>query len=100
MTLAARPVAQDPSGARFRAALPYLLLFGAMLNLTLVVAGLKELVAGELGGTLTDAALFFTVEMVAYLLFGPLWGLWSDRLGARRRFVVAGFAVPAGTLPA
>ena len=37
-----------------------------MLNLTLVV--------DELGGTVADAALFFTVEMVAYLLFAPLWG--------------------------
>ncbi len=64
-----------------------------MLNLTLVVAGLKELVVGDLGGTLTDAALFFTVEMVAYLVFGPIWGLWSDTTGARRRFVVVGFAI-------
>jgi MFS family permease len=64
-----------------------------MLNLTLVVAGLEELVVGELGGTLADAALFFTVEMAAYLLSGPLWGLWSDRSGRRRRFVAAGFAL-------
>ncbi len=63
-----------------------------MLNLTLVVAGLKELVVEELGGTIADAALFFTVEMVAYLAFGPLWGFLSDRSGARRPFVVGGFA--------
>jgi MFS family permease len=63
-----------------------------MLNLTLVVAGLKELVVERLGGTVTQAALFFTVEMTAYLVFGPLWGLLSDRAGRRRPFVVAGFA--------
>jgi MFS family permease len=73
-------------------ALACALLFGAMLNLTLIVAGLKELVVGRLGGTLTDAALFFTVEMTAYLVFGPLWGLLSDRVGRRRPFVVCGFA--------
>jgi len=72
------------------------LLFGAMLNLTLVVAGLKELVVDRLGGSERDAALFFTLEMVAYVLFGPLWGLASDRTGRRRIFVVGGFAASAG----
>ena len=33
------------------------LLFGAMFNLTLVVAGLKEFIIDELGGTVTDATL-------------------------------------------
>jgi len=68
-----------------------------MLNLTLVVAGLRELVVDELGGTVADAALFFTVEMLAYVLLGPLWGVLSDRTGRRRPFVVAGFAI-AGAL--
>ncbi len=67
-------------------------LFVAMLNLTLVVAGLKELVVDELGGSVTDAALFFTVEMVAYLLFAPLWGALSDRFGRRQPFIVGSFA--------
>jgi MFS family permease len=72
--------------------LPAVLLFGSMLNLTLVVAGLKELVVDRLGGSIGQAALFFTVEMAAYALFGPLWGIASDRSGRRRPFVVAGFA--------
>jgi MFS transporter, DHA1 family, tetracycline resistance protein len=67
-------------------------LFVAMLNLTLVVAGLKELVVDDLGGTVADAALFFTVEMAAYLVFAPVWGAFSDRLGRRKPFIVAGFA--------
>jgi MFS family permease len=74
------------------ALLPCALLFGAMLNLTLVVAGLKELVVDELGGTVADTALFFTVEMAAYLVFAPVWGALSDRAGRRRPFVVVGFA--------
>src|SRR5688500_2268125 len=65
-------------------------LFVAMLNLTLVVAGLKELVVDDLGGTVADAALFFTVEMVAYLGFAPLWGAPSVRLGLRLPCIVAG----------
>jgi MFS family permease len=72
--------------------LPCLCLFFAMLNLTLVVPGLKELVVDDLGGTVADTALFFTVEMVAYLLFAPLWGALSDRAGRRRPFLLLGFA--------
>ena len=72
--------------------LPCACLFLAMLNLTLVVAGLKELVVDELGGTVADAALFFSVEMVAYLLFAPLWGALSDRFARRKPFIVVGFA--------
>ena len=88
------PSAAGPSVASESraAALACACLFFAMLNLTLVVAGLKELVVDELGGTIADAALFFTVEMVAYLLFAPLWGALSDRLGRRKPFIVAGFA--------
>jgi MFS family permease len=69
------------------------LLFGAMFNLTLVVAGLKELVIDELGGTVRDATLFFSIETVAYILFAPVWGLASDRMGRRKVLVVLGFAL-------
>lgn len=63
-----------------------------MLNLTLIVAGLKELMLDELGGTVTDAGLFFSIEMLAYVLGAPLAGLLSDSTGRRRPFVVVGFA--------
>lgn len=86
------PVAVSGRG---RILLPCLLLLGAMFNLTLVVAGLKELVIGELGGSITDASLFFSVETFAYILFAPLWGILSDRLGRRRPFVVIGFLLAA-----
>ena len=88
----ARAVALEPPGKARAVALACACLVVAMLNLTLVVAGLKELVIDELGGSVADAALFFTVEMVAYLLFAPLWGALSDRLGRRRPFIVGGFA--------
>ncbi|MBZ0102306.1 MAG: MFS transporter, partial [Thermoanaerobaculia bacterium] len=85
-------MAGPPSSPLRAALLPCVLLFGAMTNLTLVVPGLKELVVDELGGTVADAALFFTVEMAAYLVFAPVWGLLSDRTGRRRPLVIAGFA--------
>jgi len=75
--------------------LPCLLLFGAMFNLTLVVAGLKEFIIDELGGTVRDATLFFSVETTAYIIFAPLWGLLSDKLGRRKVLVVIGFAMSA-----
>lgn len=75
--------------------LPCLLLFGAMFNLTLVVAGLKELVLDELGGTVRDATLFFSLETTAYILFAPFWGLVSDRTGRRKALIVIGFAASA-----
>jgi MFS family permease len=75
--------------------LPCLLLFLSMLNLTLVVAGLKELVIDDLGGTARDASLFFSIEMVAYIVFAPVWGLLSDRWGRRRALVTLGFLLCA-----
>lgn len=86
------PISAAPASPFRAALLPCALLFGAMLNLTLVVPGLKELVVDELGGEVTDAALFFTVEMAAYLVFAPVWGVISDRTGRRRPLIVAGFA--------
>jgi DHA1 family tetracycline resistance protein-like MFS transporter len=89
--------------------LPCALLFLSMLNLTLVVAGLKELVIDDLGGTARDASLFFSIEMVAYIVFAPVWGLLSDRWGRRRGLVTLGFLLCAplyalysvvGTVPA
>lgn len=71
--------------------LPCLFLLVAMFNLTLVVAGLKELIIDELGGTIGHATLFFSIETFAYLIFAPVWGLASDRLGKRKPFIVAGF---------
>jgi MFS family permease len=86
--------AEAPEGS-LRLWLPCLLLLGAMFNLTLVVAGLKEFILDDLGGTVTDATLFFSLETLAYILFAPVWGVVSDRLGRRRELVVLGFAMSA-----
>lgn len=88
---------QADQGQLFRQAvlLPSALLFFAMLNLTLIVAGLRELIIDELGGSPYDASLFFSVEMLAYVIFAPLWGILSDRLGRRMPFVVTGFLLSA-----
>jgi MFS family permease len=75
--------------------LPALLLLVAMFNLTLPVAGLKELVLDELGGDVGDAAWFLSIEMFAYLLFAPLWGVLSDRTGRRKPLVAGGFLASA-----
>ena len=55
---ALRAIAAVPSVGR-EIVLPCLLLLGAMFNLTLVVAGLKEFVIDDLGGSVADATLFF-----------------------------------------
>lgn len=97
-------LATDPSnhpapmsnGSRLRGVyLPCLFLMVAMLNLTLIVAGLKELVVDRLGGTTAQASLFFSIEMAAYILFAPIWGIVSDRFGYRKPLVILGFAVSA-----
>ncbi len=87
------PAPSAPKSTTFRHAVlvPSLFLFFAMLNLTLIVAGLRELILVELGGTAQDASLFFSIEMLAYVVFAPVWGLVSDRAGRRRPFVVVGF---------
>ena len=87
------PIAEEQAGgSRFRSVvLPSLFLLTAMFNLTLVVAGLKELIVDTLGGTAYHASLFFSIEMVAYVVFAPIWGVLSDRLGRRRPFVFLGF---------
>ncbi len=87
--------ARPASGVGRGIVLPCVLLFGAMFNLTLVVAGLKEFIIDELGGTDRHATWFFSIETLAYVVFAPLWGLASDRLGRRKPFVVAGFLVSA-----
>lgn len=70
---------------------PSLFLMVAMFNLTLCVAGLKELIVDQLGGTTAHATWFFSIESLAYIVFAPLWGLLSDRLGRRKPLIVVGF---------
>ena len=96
------PTDSEDARRLFRQAvlLPSALLFFAMLNLTLIVAGLRELIIDELGATAREASLFFSIEMLAYVVFAPVWGILSDRLGRRRPFVVLGFLLSAGVYAA
>ncbi len=82
----------DSWGVGRSVVLPATLLFGSMFNLTLVVAGLKEFIIEDLGGSIADATLFFSVETLAYIIFAPIWGVLSDRLGRRKLLVGIGFA--------
>jgi DHA1 family tetracycline resistance protein-like MFS transporter len=70
---------------------PSLFLMVAMFNLTLCVAGLKELIVDQLGGTTEHASWFFSIESLAYIVFAPVWGLLSDRLSRRQPLIVIGF---------
>ena len=67
------------------------LTFLAMFNLTFIVPSLKEFIIDGYGSTQTVASLFVTVEMVAYIIFGVVWGAVSDMRGERRIFIVIGF---------
>ncbi len=87
--------AVKPASFRRGILLPCGMLLIAMVNLTLIVAGLKELILDELGGSTRDASLFFSIEMAAYLLFAPLCGVLSDRLGRRKPLIFLGFLASA-----
>lgn len=62
-----------------------------MFNLTFIVPSIKELIIDRFDATTTEASLFVTVEMIAYIIFAMVWGSISDRRGERRRFIVVGF---------
>lgn len=67
------------------------LTFLAMFNLTFISPSLKEVIIDRYGSTTAMASLFITVEMVAYIIFGVIWGAVSDKRGERRVFIVMGF---------
>lgn len=67
------------------------LTFLAMFNLSFIVPSLKEVIIDRYNSTATMASLFVTVEMVAYIVFGVVWGALSDKRGERRIFIVIGF---------
>lgn len=67
------------------------LTFLAMFNQTFIVPSLKEVIIDRYDSTAAMASLFVTVEMVAYIIFGVIWGAISDKRGERRIFIVIGF---------
>ncbi|OGS41617.1 MAG: hypothetical protein A3K67_01635 [Euryarchaeota archaeon RBG_16_62_10] len=67
------------------------LTFVSMFSLTFIVPSIKEFIMDRFDATATQASLFVTVEMAAYIIFAMVWGAASDRVGKRRMFIVIGF---------
>jgi MFS family permease len=67
------------------------LIFIAMLSLTLMAPCIKEFIIDRFGASNTEASMFFTLEMLAYVIFAVVWGSLSDKCGKRKPFIVFGF---------
>jgi MFS family permease len=68
----------------------------AMFNLTLVSPGLKVFIEDRFEETSSIyTGIFFSAEMIAYIIFAPLWGVLSDRRERRVPFVAIGLGVSA-----
>ncbi|MEA2051305.1 MAG: MFS transporter, partial [Euryarchaeota archaeon] len=84
------------------------LMFVAMLSLTLMAPVIQEFIIDRFNASNTEASMFFSLEMLAYVIFAMIWGSLSDKCGKRKFFIVFGFAgssvlyflmVHANTLP-
>lgn len=71
------------------------LLYGSFLGITLVV---PLFVMGPCGGTAVDAGLVFVPAIAVALIFNPLAGALSDRLGARMVVLVSTCFLLAGSI--
>lgn len=67
------------------------LTFVAMLSLTLMAPVIKEFIIDRFDASNTEASMFFTLEMLAYVVFAVVWGSLSDKCGKRKPFIVFGF---------
>ena len=67
------------------------LVFICMFNLTFIVPSVKELIIDRFDASVSEASLFVSVEMLAYILFAMVWGAISDKRGERRIFIAMGF---------
>ncbi|MHC1573864.1 MAG: MFS transporter [Candidatus Syntropharchaeales archaeon] len=72
-----------------------ILIFVAMLSLTLMAPVIKEFVIDRFDVGNTVASLFFTLEILAYVIFAVFWGSLSDTCGKRRPFIIFGFGSSA-----
>ena len=68
------------------------LMFVAMLSLTLMAPVIKEFIIERFSASNTEASMFFSLEMLAYVIFAMIWGSLSDKCGKRKLFIVFGFA--------
>jgi DHA1 family tetracycline resistance protein-like MFS transporter len=67
------------------------LTFVAMLSLTLMAPVINEFIIKRFDASNTEASMFFTLEMLAYVIFAVVWGSLSDKCGKRKPFIVFGF---------
>ena len=67
------------------------LTFVAMLSLTLMAPVIKEFIIDRFDASNTEASMFFTLEMLAYVIFAVVWGSLSDKCGKRKPLIVFGF---------
>ncbi len=68
-----------------------ILTFVAMLSLTLMAPVIKEFIINRFNASNTEASMFFTLEMLAYVIFAVVWGSLSDKCGKRKPFIAFGF---------
>lgn len=62
-----------------------------MLSLTLLAPEIKEFIIDRFGTSKAEASMFFSLEMLAYVIFAVVWGSLSDKCGKRKPFIVFGF---------
>ncbi len=51
---------------------------------------LRPFVVDRFDTTMTQASLFVSVNLLAYVIFAIVWGALSDKAGTRRPFIIAG----------
>ena len=67
----------------------------AMFNLTAVSPILPDLIELRFGLSEAHIGLFTGIEMIAYVIFAPIWGILSDRYGGRKTMAIIGLAISA-----
>jgi MFS family permease len=81
------------SSSRSQVVLLATVVFMAMFNLTLVSPVLPEFVKDRFDTSDLAIGIFTSAEMIAYVIFAPIWGVLSDRRDKRVPFVVMGLGV-------
>ncbi len=94
------PEERTPGGDRYDPPLPVLclLVFLAVLPVTLLVPILKPLVLDRFPVTLFATHAFLSANMIGAILAAPLVGWLVDRVGRRQPIVVAAFVIDAALL--
>lgn len=67
-----------------------ILTFLLMLSVSMVYPVLRPFVVDRFDTTITQASLFVSVNLLAYVIFAIVWGALSDKAGKRRPFIIVG----------